>query len=347
MAVGAVVLLLAAHAQAQETFTYQGPVLSAQTGITFASQSVGAPSVAYDSINDRFLMAFEAKTPASVAACPHGVWALGFATSPDGITWTVNANPMVLPGGPGSGTYYSCVAAQPAAVFDASGNGKLQVLFKAEQDSDACATSPYAGCPYTGIGRVRLVFDSKGDVSTVTIQANPVVELDGPGGHPSFVYDAAFALAYQRYPDIYTTSSSVVSSFPTGSANMAVSSDWGSANAYVYDEFKSPSLICDDDSIILPWAMFVTSVDTNFGAVIDGAWSKAVSSNGASWTLQASAWETWTNDSDWRHADFLRVTGGDYLVWYSVKDKSGNSSIYFGATDASFNNTDVQSRICP
>ena len=332
---------------AGQTFSYRSSaVLSPQSGLTWASESVGAPSVAYDTVHDRFIMAFEARTPTTDADCPQGVWALGLATSTDGISWTVRSTPLIEPS-PGDGTYYSCVAAHPAAVFRAVNNGELYVLFKAEQDEDTCTS----GCPYKGLGGVKVVFNASGNVSNVVIASSPVLSFSGPGGHPSFVKDGNnFKLLYQRYPDIYRTQSTNINSFSTGLVTFDASYDWAGNESvgWEYDEFKSPSVLCDD-SVAFPFAAWVGSVDTNFGEVVAGGWGKAISSSGASWDLSTSAIETWSDDDSWRHWDMLRLTTGDYLVWYSKKDSSGDSAIYFGGTptNLSFNNSDVESRICP
>ena len=332
-----------AHAQ---TFTYQtAAVLEPDSGITWASESVGSPSVAYDTIHDRFLMAFESRTPTEDADCPQGVWALGLATSADGINWTIETTAMVEPT-PSSGNYYSCVAAHPAAVFRAVNDGELYVLFKAEQAESSCAG---AACPYTGIGGVRLTFNAAGNVSLRTITASPVLTLNGPGGHPSFVQDSGtFRMLYQEYPDIYRTSSTNINSFPAGTLTFDASYDWLGLEgvSWEYDEFKSPSVLCDD-SVAFPFAAWVGSVDTSFGAVLEGAWGKAISTVGVTWDLATSPSETWSNDDDWRHWDMLRLVTGDYLVWFSERDVSGDSSIYFGGTSLVFNNSDVESRICP
>lgn len=346
-------LLTCATPAAAQTFTTQSsPVLSPQPGIPFASRSIGAPAVAYDSIRDRFLMAFESLTPNTDPDCPQGIWALGLAASDDGVDWTVLGTPMVLPS-PGSSTYYSCVAAHPAAVFNPAGNGSLYVLFKAEEDESSCASSPYPTCPYTGIGRVRVAFNAGGGVSSVNISSTPVLTLNGPGGHPSFVLNnGTFAMLYQRYPDLYRTSSSNINSFSNGALTFDASAAWGddpsdtaAGNGWVHDEFKSPSVLCDD-SKLFPFAAWVGSVDTNFGTVLQGAWGKAISTTGVSWNLASTASTSWEDNDDWRHWDMLRLVTGDYLVWYSKKNGSGVSEIYFGGTTLSFNNSDVESRIC-
>ncbi|MBX2799389.1 MAG: hypothetical protein KTR31_17065 [Myxococcales bacterium] len=351
----------ASTAQAQ-TWEIHGEVLAPDSTIPFASESIGGPSVVYDTIHDRFVMVFEARTPTTDSRCPQGIWALGLATSTDGISWTMDSNPLLLPV-PGSGDFYSCVAAHPAVVFTENGNGRLQVFFKAEEDTDSCKKSGFATCPYTGIGRMRVDFDKKGDVSTTNIQSTVVRQLDGPGGFPSVVLDGiTFKLAYQTYPNVRVAESVLFTSFPVGSVVFDVNADFSSGETgdtsdtgdtesgpqWVFDEFFSPSIICDD-SFLFPDAMWVGSRDTRFGAVLEGGWGKGLkgASSSADWILSEAAGATWTNDDDWRHWEMLRLSTGDYLTWFSEKDASGDNSIHFGGTTLTFNNSDVESRICP
>ena len=346
---------LAASAQAQ-TWQFAGEVLAPDATIPFASESIGAPAVTYDSLHDQFIMIFEARTTLTDSRCPQGIWALGFATSPDGTTWTIDADPVLLPV-PGSGTPYSCVAAHPAAVFGAIGNGLVQVYFKAEEDTDSCVTSSFSTCPYTGIGRLSISLDAAGEVNTVTVQASLVRELSAVGGFPSAARDGGnFYLAYQEYPNVRFAESAVFTSFPLGDVAFDVTSNFdptGTGDSalgplWVYDEFFSPSLNCDA-GFLFPWNMWVGSRDTNFGAVVQGGWGKGLRGvlSTSPWTLSESPVDTWANDQAWRHWDVLRLSTGDYLVWYSQKDQSGNNSIYFGGTTLTFNNSDVESRDCP
>ncbi|HHO53791.1 MAG TPA: hypothetical protein ENK18_23690 [Deltaproteobacteria bacterium] len=348
----ACLLLLSTSARAQ-VFLDQGEVLAPDPGVLWASESIGAPAVTYDSIRDRFLMVFESRTPFTDASCPQGIWTLGLATSPDGTTWTIIPTPLLQPS-PGSGTFYSCVAAHPAAVFSPTGNGRMQVVFKAEQDTVGCGAGP---CPYTGIGRLRVLFDAQGDVSTVNVQATPILPLTTAGGFPSIASDgSSYYMIYQSYPNVYFSQSGSFLSFPAGTLAFDVAAFGGAPGTadtaaagpqWVYDEFFSPSLICDD-SVPFPWAVWVGSRDTNFGAVINGAWGKGIRTAAvADWLLATTPTKTWANDDDWRHWDMLRLITGDYLMWYSKKDALGNNSIYFGGTTLTFNNSDVQSRACP
>ncbi|HHO53790.1 MAG TPA: hypothetical protein ENK18_23685, partial [Deltaproteobacteria bacterium] len=60
----ALALALPGMARAQAfTFDDVNPVLAPDPGVLWASESIGAPAVTYDSIRDRFLMVFESRTP--------------------------------------------------------------------------------------------------------------------------------------------------------------------------------------------------------------------------------------------------------------------------------------------
>jgi hypothetical protein len=343
--------LFAGSAKAQTASSWQflpGSVLSPQPLIPWASQSVGSPSVAYDSIRDRFIMVFEARTPTVDARCPQGVWALGLATSSNGFSWSVSTLPIALPN-PGNGTYFSCVAAHPAAVFVDNGvNGTVQVYFKAEQDTDACVgPAPSWGCgSYTGIGRLRINLNAAGDPIGTVVQGTPVLNNGDVMGYPKVVKDGPdFILALQDYPDIVLTQSTSFSSFPNPTPVITVAA-YAPVVPWVEDEFFNPAMNCDD-SVAFPFAMFVGGRDTFFATIVDGAMSKAIASNPLLWALSTTTQVEWTGNDEWRHWDIQRLITGDYLVWFSEKDVNGDNFIRFGGTTLTFNNSDTQGKVCP
>jgi hypothetical protein len=344
-----VATLFSAPAQAQSaTWTFlPGAVLSPQASIPWASQSIGAPSVAYDSIRNRYMMMFETRLPGTDANCPQGLWGLGLATSPDGITWTINPLPIIAPNGT-NGNYWECVAAHPAAVFVDDGvNGHLQVYFKAEQGVDGCPSDP-ASCQYSGIGRLRVNLDASGAPSGLSVQANPPLPFSAGqvGGFPRVVQDAGtYVLAVQRYPDIHVTSSIAFTAFPPSSPVVTVA-QYSPFVSWVQDEFFSPTLVCDD-SRAFPFAMFLGGRDTSFASIKTGAMAKAISSTPSFWALSTTPDFSWSTNNEWRHWDVQRLTTGDYLIWFSEKDGSGNNFIRFGGTTLSFNIADTQGKVCP
>lgn len=346
--------LLAAAALAQQPTDWQfqpGAVLAPNPAIPFMSQSIGSPSVVYDELHDKFWMVFEARTPTTDPRCPQGVWALGLASSPDGITWTPETQPLLEPV-PGDGTQFSCVAAHPTAIYDPArngGNGAIVVWFKAEQDSDACATTtPAWGCgQYTGVGRLIVRTNAAGNVQGVLVGNTLALRSRGRTfGYPKVVRDGAtYLLLLGRYPDIWRYSGSTIFGF-SGGTNVMEVADYRSAISWVRDEFFNPSLVCDD-SFVFPLASFVGGRDTRFGEVISAGWGKAISTTGTSWVLGVQAQQEWFNNDEWRHWDVLKTSGGDYLIWFSEKDANGNNFIRFGGTTLTFANADVQSRLCP
>jgi len=339
-----------ALAQTAASWTFLGgSVLSPQSTVTFASESIGSPSVVYDSIRDRFVMVFESRTPSTDPDCPAGIWALGMATSPNGTTWTMTTSPLLLPV-PGSGNYFSCVAAHPAAVFLGGGNGSMQVFFKAQQDTAACATTiPSWGCgEYTGVGRMRVRFDAVGAVQSISVQASPALSPAGgvAEGYPSVIKDGStFYMAVQHYPNIELSSSASFTTFPAPTPVIELKDHLGVV-PWVDDEFFNPSLMCDD-SVAFPFAMFVGGRDTSFAKIRSGAMSKAISSASILWALSATPQVEWSTDDEYRHWDTQRLITGDYLLWFTERDANGDNFIRFGATNLVFNNSDVAGRICP
>ncbi len=81
--------------------------------------------------------------------------------------------------------------------------------------------------------------------------------------------------------------------------------------------------------------------------IVEGAWAKAISSSAVNWALSTTTQQSWANNDEWRHWDVQRLITGNYLIWFSEKDVSGDSSIYFGGTTTTFNITDVQGKTCP
>jgi hypothetical protein len=323
--------------------------------------SVSAPTVVYDPLRDRFIMVFETRIldPIDGAAvgCPQGLWGLGLAESPDGVTWTVSSSPLVEPV-PGSGTYFSCVAAHPSAVFETPpANGSIIIWFKSEQDTAAQATcgtaaEPAWGCDqYTGVGRMRITLNAQGNIVNINVRNDPVLTT---AVFPSIGYPKVFKTAgtYRMlltlYPDIWSTTSATPDAFVVPTPVMEVA-DYQGAVTWVRDEFFNATGLCDD-TITFPLASFPGGRDTNQSAVLSGGWGKAISTTGSSWVLGVDPQQEWADDNSFRHWEILRLVTGEYLIWFDQSDPGSNprvNRIYFGGTTQTFNNTDVQSKICP
>jgi hypothetical protein len=354
-----VIVSFALTALAQQPSDWQfvgSPVLEPDPAITFMSQSIGAPSVVYDTIRGRFFMVFETRTPTVDARCPQGVWGIGAATSTDGINWTPFATPILEPT-PGNGRFYSCVAAHPSAMFfpnNPSANGGIVVVFKGEQDTDACdVITPSWGCDTaTGFGRIQIALDAAGDPSSITIRSRPIYQPAGNVfGYPKIVRDGTmYHMLYQDWPDIWSVEGTNLLGLSSPDIALDVS-DYNSTLTWVEDEFYNPSLVCDDDPAF-PYATFVggRSLNATGSAVLLGGWGKGIDDiwgDANQFLLDATPQQDFANNDDWRHFEVTKLSTGEYLVWYSEKDVSGNSSIYMGGTTLSFNNSDVVSRVCP
>jgi len=337
---------LSAPAGAQ-TFSGLGQVLVPDAGISFASLSVGSPTITWDSRHDQLIMIFEALTPTTHANCSKGVWALGMATSTDGTTWTIESTAVVMPT-PSTGNGYACVAAHPSAVFTNTGsNGRVQVYWKAESTTNCSGDF----CEYTGIGRARINLDATGGLGSVTIQAGTVIDFPATryGGYPRVVKDGSdFLLAVQLYPNVHTFTSTTPTSFSVGSLAFDPTDATFDNHSWVYDEFMSPAMICDDSGTF-PYALWVGSKDTDFGVTQSGGIGKAVSNNFSTWFLNSTPSLSWSGDDAYRHFDAIKLDTDEYLLYYSQKDGSGNSSIFLTATDVNFDlATDTPiGKVCP
>ncbi|MEQ1508244.1 MAG: hypothetical protein ABMB14_38795 [Myxococcota bacterium] len=333
-----------------------GGVLSPNAGIPFMSQSVGSPAVTYDTLHNQFFMVFESRTPTVDARCPQGVWALGAATSPDGINWTPIATPVLEPT-PGNGRFFSCVAAHPTAIFSPTAypGGGILVFFKSEQDNAACGggVNPSWGCDVlTGFGRLQIeLAAATGLPRRVFLRSTPSFKpTTATFGYPKLLQvGLEYELLYQGYPDIWATQSLSLNGIGVGAPEIELTTYNASVN-WVADEFYSPSLVCGADATY-PYEAFVGGRDTNAGVILSGGWGKAIDDTWGGATqflLDVTAQQTYVGDSAFRHLDVTHLTTDEYLVWFSERDNSGNSFIRFGGTNNMvFNNADVESKICP
>jgi hypothetical protein len=344
---------ITAAAQVPGTWEYEAaPVLEPDPLIPFMSTSIGSPAVVYDTLHSQWFMTFESLTTTVDANCPQGVWAIGAAVSTDGINWTPFATPIVNPV-PSGTRFFNCVASHPTIIFLPNGNGQIIGFFKAEQVDDACAVvTPAWGCNVrTGLGRFQITLNALGNPQSVTLSPRPVhTPASTTFGYPKAVKDGnQYRILYQNYPDIVSTSSAVLNTFPAATLEVDMINGTTYGTTYSIDEWYSPSFVCDDDPTF-PYATFVGARNTNAGTVVEGAWGKAIRDvwTGGSFVLDLTPQETFAGNEEWRHFDVTRMITDEYLVWFSEKDAlTGNSFIRFGATDLVFNNADAQSRNCP
>lgn len=100
------------------TFTDVGFLLTAPAEGAFVG-GVNAPTVAWDGA--QWVMYFESPAPSDeVPSDCSSSYRIGRATSPDGLVWTLDETPVLVPDRADTSLAYSCSVAQPAVVFDGS-----------------------------------------------------------------------------------------------------------------------------------------------------------------------------------------------------------------------------------
>jgi predicted GH43/DUF377 family glycosyl hydrolase len=319
---------------------------------TITENGIGRPSVAYVAETDEYVMIFETRLPASFydpgayPGCPDGVWALGRATSSDGVQWSVDPDPVLMPV---PGTFASCVVAHPDLVFDEE---TWHLWFKTEQSTEACAVSaPAWGCErYTGIGYAASL-----DGVRFTARPEPILPVEdfGPDllalGYPSTVIvEGDFTmLVSKQYTD------STVRMF------LATSTDLGQswqlerdavfspgASDWIRDRIYNPSLVCEDDPELLRYTVFFGGRDD---ARTTSGFGRAASADGLDWYVDAeSPWLTWDTSavtpwSNW----FVMRAGEDYVAWFAERDEAGRNRLGLATTAEGWDEAAISPRVCP
>jgi len=349
----------AALAQAPGDFSFTGPILTA--AMVPWGETVGSPSVVYNSVDDTYYMFFESRLSATDPDCPVGQWAIGLATSPNGFdSWTVRPNPVIEPNPAGS-TFHNCVAAHPGAHYQevnaGLGRGVINVYFKAEQSDDNCTpTAQSWGCEqYTGIGRYRIRF-AGGAFLSDTLFASPVIEKDANFGYPKpLIFDGTWLLSYGVYPNVELATAPNASGPWTERGVILDQNTYNSDPDYSWmeNEFFSPALSCEQGETF-PLELWVGGRDTLYSFVVDGGLGLAVTADGqpGTWNLSEDPYFDILDDDEFRHWDVLRVDEGgssEVLMWFDEKDASGNNEIHLAYTTAStssWDNADVYLKEC-
>jgi hypothetical protein len=320
-------------------------------------ETIGSPSVVYNTRNSTYYMFFESRLPTVDPDCPAGLWAIGAATSSDGLTWTVRSTAAIEPDPDAANpTFHSCVAAHPGAIYrETPQGGIIEVFFKGEQADDACATvvQPWGCEQYTGIGRYRLRFDLAGNFVDQTLFDEPVLERSTTFGYPKPLRftdstgQTAWLLSYGAYPHIDLATSPTAAGPWTERGTILDAST--TMVSWAEDEFFNSALACRDSGS-LPFETLVGGRTNQGGAVQSGAVGKAIATTGqpGSWVLSALPQFEITNDDEFRHWDVLRIGAIDYTLWFDEKDANGDNQIRVASTIPTFtwNNADVYDKHC-
>ena len=296
-------LASAAPAWAGPAFLDQGFILAAPATGPFAG-GVGAPTVDYDARTGTYAMYFESPTPTLPAECDTA-YAIGRATSSDGVNWVVDAEPVLGPDLGTPGSPFHCVAAQPAIVFD----GATWHLFF------TMASEPVAeGQPNTSTG---IGYATSADGTHFTVQSAPLIAYDGVTlGLPSAVIvDRVLYLMYVWRPDFR------IASIPLdGGTNWTIEERivlyHSDAGDWALQWVLGPSVYCEEDQTD-PFSLVFGGDDDNNARNL----GYARSATGYTWSLDAeNPLPVDTLDtSSLNHWDVLEA-GADALMWYSKTD---------------------------
>lgn len=345
-------LALPAFAGARELTDHPDWMLEPVPG-TYTQNGIGAPTVAYDAGSDTWVMFFESRLPETRVGCTQGVWGVGRATSRDGLAWTLDPDPILVPT---EGTFSECVIAHPVTVFDGQ---TWHLWFKAQQRADACADTaadaPWGCEVVTGVG-----YATSTDGVHFTPREQPVIAL-GSFGFPAVARvdgEWRMLLAYSNAANrIYELWESVSTDGTTWSIPTSVLQPGGAD--WMRDEVYNPALVCEDDPD-LPYTLFLggrkTQATSSGGVwsvqVLEAGIGMASSPNGVDWTLTPDSplrlWDL-SLTRDWRHWDAVRV-GEDYLVYFAEKDGSDRNRVGLAYTfpdvQGGFDEGQVASRVC-
>lgn len=322
-------LFLGGLASATPAFLDEGFVLTAPPSGNFAA-GIGAPTVDYDVATGTYAMYFESPTPTIPAECSTS-YAIGRATSPDGVHWTIDADPVIAPDLGTPGSPFHCVASQPAVVYD----GATWHLF-----FSTASEPPGDGQPNTTTG---IAYATSTNGVDFTVQAAPLIPYEGVsmGLSSAAIVDGVLYLVYVSRPDFQ------LAWLPLdGTSNWTLEKapvlDHDDAGVWAIQWVLGPSLYCEDDQVN-PFSL-VFAGDDNANARSFGA---ASSADAHTWTFDAANPFT-TGDLDYgslNHWDVLEA-GTETLLWYSKTDSStGLKAIGYAATATSHPLTGP--RMCP
>ncbi len=311
-----------------DTQITEGCLIEPVTG-TFYENGVGSPTVTFDPVLDQWVMFFETKTDAATTECPAGLWAIGRATSYDGMDWVVDDEPVLEPE---AGTYYSCVAAQPSVMMH---DGVYHLAFKGHQEAGACdgGTTPAWGCnEVTGIG-----YGTSSDGTSFTIDAAPAANAKRVG-YPSIVrVDGTDTIFFSHTAldqhDVWMIEKDAVGDWTTKSkvAEAGVQS-------WAMDELFNPAAACVASGVA-EVDLFVGGRDRTNWNIDEAGMGRALDdvADGYDFTLGDSivSWDATdvAANADWRHWDVLPYNGG-HIFFYAAKNASGKNRVCLAHMEA-------------
>ncbi|MFK7927509.1 MAG: hypothetical protein AB8H79_04940 [Myxococcota bacterium] len=333
----AALLGVANVANAQELSFYDGDADGAPDVLipdaswpTWLERGTGSPTVTYDADNEQWVMFFEARltqdyldgTPQDWSACqpredgPRVVWAVGRATSPDGINnWAIDNAPVVLPE---PGTWRACQTAHPWVV---NVEGTYHMYFKAEQGFSPCTDGepePAWGCGrMTGVGYAT---STDGESFSVSDSAEPLITITDFGFPTTVVVqdegaeidDLTWTTLLTRQDGVYLAQSTDAGEnweLDTGNPVLEPGT-W----TFAQDEWFQPSLTCNPEGSTFPYTAWIGGRSEATGDAIDSLNTV----NGTEWVGDGSPAITFEDSTPWRHWDAIRL-GDDVYFFYTIR----------------------------
>jgi len=375
-AIVAAVTLISAPALAQD-FSFYDPdgdgspnwLLGIDDVSDYSRSGTGSPTVVFD--GTEYVMYFESRiseeyldtlgAAGNYEGCRNRedrdrvVWGIGRATSPNGIDWTADPDPVLLPQ---EGTFFHCQSAQPNVVFL---DGTYHLYFKAQQVWEKHLPeggSAWGSSRFTGIGYAR----STDGVSFTVPDTDPILPVSEDLGFPSVTRvqvdgdsDPVWFLHVALNPEIFLATA------PAPGGPYTFFAEEGDERTPILQPGQSlwtddlvfnPSALCEPTSTTFPFTMFVGGRDLDSeGEIVSAGWGKASAEDARTsvdWFLSAnSPYFSWAGAESWRHWEAARIGDADYVLYFSEKDLDGKLQVSFVYSDAdSWASTDFGGKIC-
>lgn len=303
------------------TFADVGYLLTAPTEGAFAG-GVNAPTVAWDGA--QWVMYFESPAVSSeVPSDCSSSYRIGRATSPDGLVWTIDETPVLVPDRADSTLSYNCSVAQPAVVFD--GTTWHMFFSMGDEKANSAGSNVNAGIGYA----------TSADGTTFTVVEAPsgpavLTASGGDTGTPTYTETrstlgmASAVLVEDEILVMFVGSGELFLGrldTTTGQWTLVedpaiakgVDPDWMGGNLF------SPALNCD----------LSTGLTAYFGAFTDSTaavrnFGLATSTDGGlAWTVDGDApfSSSAVPFADINHIETV-VSGSDTLLYYSMTDSA-------------------------
>jgi hypothetical protein len=285
-------LLLISRALASTTYDDMGFVLEAPDEGPFAN-GIGAPVVEWDGQAQQYVMFFESplSTDELGPGCRWG-WRIGRATSPDGLEWEIDEEPVIEPE---PGTRWACSVSHPAVVRD---NHEWTLLYAMEDDARN-----------VGIG-LATAWDGE----DFAPDADPVIEGPQVGMPTVGLSDGLLYVTYVRVPNLaIATIDPDTHELVDGDTALTAASGPSWADNWLV----TPALACVKHA---GWSMVYAGFADAAAKVRSYAF--ASSPDGWTWTVGDAI----PGSSSWAHAD-VTLADDQTLLWYSATADDGRKAI--------------------